>query len=344
MAAELGQTFSSTSSGVPHALRLHGVEYDLTALQGLCQNFPAFGAHAGSAHAAVGSEEVTPAADRAVASGARTTLSTGGQLGSSSALAWQGDLDQLKGSLRELGDQIGQLEAEQNRKIAEIESLRSKSAQLTAAAATTRLNMFTRRLAHRTNLGNRGIVLPPVAPVMTHQNKSRSSNQSRNHSTAHLNSANGSNSHLAGQDAATVGAAALLLAAGEGRSSRSKKTSANQRTGKARLLTLVASSCYGSHISLSTSDEAPGAQDSFASLTTSGPGYLSSSMLRASSDSPVSTHSLIGDDAHPTVDVRAAGNSRSRSRATAFKDDGAEALALLAGSGNNNSNKRRNNG
>lgn len=230
MAAELGQTSSSTSSGVAHALRLHGVEYDLTALQGLCQNFPAFGAHAGSAHAAAGNEEA-PAGDRAVASGARTTLATGGQLGSSSSLAWQGDLDQLKGSLRELGDQIGQLEAEQNRKIAEIESLRSKSASLTAAAATTRLNMFTRRLAHRTNLGNRGIVLPPVAPVMTHQNKSRSSNQSRNHSTAHLNSANGSNSHLAGQDAAMQGAAALLLAAGEGRSSRSKKTTTSQRTG-----------------------------------------------------------------------------------------------------------------
>lgn len=63
-------------------------------------------------------------------------------------------------------------------------------------------------------------------------------------------------------------------------------------------------------------------------------------MLRASTDSPVSTHSLHGDEAHPAIDARPAGNSRSRSRATAFKDDGAETLALLAG----NSNKRRNNG
>lgn len=68
---------------------------------------------------------------------------------------------------------------------------------------------------------------------------------------------------------------------------------------------------------------------------------MSSTMLRASTDSPVSTHSVQGDDAHPSIDVRPAANSRSRSRATAFKDDGAETLALLAGS---NSNKRRNNG
>lgn len=114
----------------------------------------------------------------------------------------------------------------------QIESLRSRSAQLTAAAATTRLNMFTRRLAHRTNLGNRGIVLPPVAPVLSHQNKSRSSNQSRgsNHNlNGNSSGANGSNGQLASQDAV----AALLLAAGEGRSSRSKKTSsANLRAGK----------------------------------------------------------------------------------------------------------------
>lgn len=88
--------------------------------------------------------------------------------------------------------------------------------------------MFTRRLAHRTNLGNRGIVLPPVAPVISHQNKSRSSNQSRSNGHNLNGGANGSNGHLAGQDAV----AALLLAAGEGRSSRSKKTSsASLRSG-----------------------------------------------------------------------------------------------------------------
>lgn len=325
---------------MPHGLRLHGVEYDLTALQGLCQNFPAFGSHSGSAHSAVNSEDVA-VSERSVVAGARTTLATSAQQGATSSLAWQGELDQLKRSLRDLGDQISQLEAEQNRKIAEIESLRSKSAQLTASAATTRLNMFTRRLAHRTNLGNRGIVLPPVAPVMTHQNKSRSSNQNRNHSTAHLNtSTNGSSAHLAGQDAAMAGAAALLLAAGEGRSSRSKRSSTNLKNGAY----FIFARYFFVHCLITLpfqSDEANGGEN-FASITSGAPGYLSSSMLRASTDSPVSTHSHHGDDPHTALDLRATGNSRSRSRATAitFKDDGAETLALLA----SGINKRRNNG
>lgn len=152
MAAELGQTTSGTSSGVPHALRVHGIEYDLSALQSLAQNYPYMGAHG---HApSPGVEGRTESTTQTSSAGMRTTVAQGGQLGSTSSLAWQGEIDQLKGyvvnfiiclsvvnfnfvrathfvapypnfrTLRDLGEQINQLETEQNRKIAEVGNTR----------------------------------------------------------------------------------------------------------------------------------------------------------------------------------------------------------------------------
>ena len=93
VAAELGQTVSGTSSGVPHAQRVHGIEYDLSALQSLAQNYPYVGAH-GHTHSP--SHESAPPAGTLSAS-VRTTVAHGGQLGASGSLAWQGEIDQLKG-------------------------------------------------------------------------------------------------------------------------------------------------------------------------------------------------------------------------------------------------------
>lgn len=153
MAVELGQTASATSSGVPHALRVHGIEYDLTALQGLAQSYPAIGAH-GHVHSPITSTTSNSnshgdsvlrveSVQQTSSAGTRTTVAHGGQLGATGSLAWQGEIVQLKGcdcvnndveiyynllltmlhycrTLRELGEQIVQLETEQNRKIAEV--------------------------------------------------------------------------------------------------------------------------------------------------------------------------------------------------------------------------------
>ena len=91
MAAELGQTVSGTSLGVPHAQRVHGIEYDLSALQSLAQNYPYIGTHG---HTHTPSHESAPPAGSA---SVRTTVAHGGQLGASGSLAWQGEIDQLKG-------------------------------------------------------------------------------------------------------------------------------------------------------------------------------------------------------------------------------------------------------
>ncbi len=95
MAAELGQTASCTSSGVPHAQRVHGIEYDLSALQSLAQNYPFVGAH-GHTHSP-SHESGPPAGSVNVSGSVRTTVAHGGQLGASGSLAWQGEIDQLKG-------------------------------------------------------------------------------------------------------------------------------------------------------------------------------------------------------------------------------------------------------
>lgn len=101
MAAELGQTYSSSSNGVAHAQRVYGVEYDLSALLGLYQSFPALASHSlphptsASATASVnGATEQNAQQSNSVA---LTTLSSGAQQGASSSLAWQGDLEQLRG-------------------------------------------------------------------------------------------------------------------------------------------------------------------------------------------------------------------------------------------------------
>jgi hypothetical protein len=89
--------------------------------------------------------------------------------------------------------------------------------------------------ARRTNLGNRGIVLPPVVAAPSQSNKSRSSNQNRSNNNGGGSSSGANASSGLGVDA---GALALLLAAGESRSSRSKRA-ANAKTGTSQQLTAL---------------------------------------------------------------------------------------------------------
>ena len=87
----------------------------------------------------------------------RQALQDGGIAGTTGALGWVGDIEELKKGLQSLGNKISCLEAEQRSYIENIESSRRKCTSYYQDTAAIRLGIYTRRFRHRSILQSSGI-------------------------------------------------------------------------------------------------------------------------------------------------------------------------------------------
>lgn len=81
------------------------------------------------------------------------------------AVAWDGDLDEMRRSLGKLCADVRSLEEIACNYMKKLETVRSASVYLSAKTASVRLAHFSRRIVHRNNLVGRGIVFNNTAPT-----------------------------------------------------------------------------------------------------------------------------------------------------------------------------------
>jgi hypothetical protein len=81
------------------------------------------------------------------------------------AVAWDGDLDEMRRSLGKLCADVRSLEEIACNYMKKLESIRSASVYLSAKTASVRLAHFSRRIVHRNNLVGRGIVFNTAVSV-----------------------------------------------------------------------------------------------------------------------------------------------------------------------------------
>jgi hypothetical protein len=81
------------------------------------------------------------------------------------AVAWDGDLDEMRRSLGKLCADVRNLEEIACNYMKKLESIRSASVYLSAKTASVRLAHFSRRIVHRNNLVGRGIVFNTAVPT-----------------------------------------------------------------------------------------------------------------------------------------------------------------------------------
>jgi len=85
---------------------------------------------------------------------------TATQIGVTGSMTWDANTDSMRKNLHEKTQVMQQLEGELQRSLSEISAARRRAARLAVETSALRMNMFTRRVRHRNNLSDRGLLNP----------------------------------------------------------------------------------------------------------------------------------------------------------------------------------------